>query len=67
MELVSEDHTRELETRLKAIRINPDDSCVFFRVRDDCVMLGRRCRYCRYGNFDDDWAAGEAGFCRFKS
>ena len=51
MEQVGTDRTRELEIRIKAIRILPEDTCVFFERQDGRVMGFKQCRYCRFAKF----------------
>ena len=63
MSELSADHTQELEVRLRAIRIQPEDSCVFFQLRDGCALAIRQCRYCHYGKFSDE---ADSRYCRFK-
>jgi hypothetical protein len=60
---VGTDRTRELEMRVRAIPISPEDSCVFFHRRDGCVMGFRQCRYCRFGSFEKE---NDPGLCKFK-
>lgn len=59
----STDRTGELEQRLKAIVIEPLDSCVFFEKREGCMMVLKECRFCRFSKFDEKC---EAGVCKFK-
>lgn len=63
MEQVGCDRTRELEIRVRAIRIIPEDSCVFFQRREGCVMGFKQCRYCRFAKFEPEQTQG---FCKFK-
>ena len=63
VEQVGCDRTRELEIRVRAIRIIPEDSCVFFQRREGCVMGLAQCRYCRFAKFEPEQSQG---FCKFK-
>lgn len=61
------DHTYELEQRLAAIRIAPEDSCSFFKVRDGSLIQLHRCLYCTYGAFMlISNSENRHGFCKFK-
>ncbi len=66
MENTSTDRTGELEQRLKAIRIFPEDSCVFFERREGCAMGFPRCRYCRFAKFEPNAEYEKQGLCKFK-
>ncbi len=63
MEQVGTDRTRELEIRIKAIRILPEDTCVFFERQDGRVMGFKQCRYCRFAKFEQE---KPNGYCKFK-
>ena len=63
MSTFATDRTEELELRLRAIRINPDDTCIFFEWQDGGILGFKQCKYCKYSKFEHD---DETGLCKFK-
>lgn len=60
------DRTAEVERRIAAIRINPDDECVFFQFRDGCLIPEKCCRFCRFAVFSGKSSESAQGLCKFK-
>lgn len=67
MERTGIDRTKELEVRLRAVQVYPEDSCVFFQRRDGCVMGFRKCRYCRFMWSYNEKEENSQGLCRYKN
>lgn len=66
METSGIDRTRELEIRLKAICILPEDTCIFFKRRQGCYARIKQCRYCQYSVFAHNAGFEGKGLCKFK-
>lgn len=61
------DRTYELEQRMKAVHIGVQDSCAFFKLREDSLANQRQCWYCVHSQFDrENNDLGQLGLCRFK-
>lgn len=61
------DHTLELEQRLRAIKINKRDGCAFWNARSDNLVNIRQCWYCAYSHFDrEKQDINQPGLCKFK-
>ncbi len=65
MEIKSIDRTNELEQRLKAIVVNSEDTCIFYKNRENALFYFKRCYYCTYYS-PDDVKNSETGLCKFK-
>ena len=64
MESLKVDHTNEVEKRITAIHISQNDSCIFFQIRDGCLLPEKTCYTCRHGLFID--GCQKSGVCKFK-
>lgn len=60
------DHTGELESRLLAVKILPNDTCAFFRLRESALACCKECWYCDYSMFGNDNCLKENGLCKYK-
>ena len=56
-------HTEEVESRIKAIRIKTEDSCDFFAAKEGRELTRSVCCNCKYALFLND---DEVGLCKFK-
>lgn len=65
MEIKSVDRTSELEQRLRAIKVNSEDTCAFWCRRADTLINLRHCFYCVSYYADAD-TTKNSGFCRYK-
>lgn len=63
----ADDHTTRLEQRFKAMQICARDTCSFFSQREGSVIILRKCRYCKYAQFQLDIIDDDSiGLCKFK-
>lgn len=61
------DHTKEVETRLSAIKVSSQDVCSFFEMREGCLINFKQCFYCKYGVFNEQAnTAYQQGLCKMK-
>lgn len=60
------DHTPELESRLIAVKIDPQDTCAFFSLRENAVVNIKECWYCKYAIFGSENCLKANGLCKFK-
>lgn len=61
------DRTGELEHRLRAIRIDPQDTCAFWTPKEGIFVTVQQCQYCLYGKFGDGNAEmWQSGLCKFR-
>jgi uncharacterized C2H2 Zn-finger protein len=60
---MANDRTKEVEERLKAIKIEKSDGCCFFVPREDSVFKIRMCIFCQYGKFEDE---KRIGLCKYR-
>jgi len=64
---ISTDRTHEIEQRLKAISIDTQDGCSFWKRREGSMVQIRQCWYCAYGQFDrENPDVRQKGLCKFK-
>lgn len=60
-------HTSEVEHRLAAIKICPQDTCDFFRLRESACVNLKYCLNCVYAVFDNQSNGNEEqGLCKMK-
>jgi len=64
MMLQTVDRSHELEQRLRVIRVGSEDTCCFWRKRDDSLIAMRRCYFCAH--YDPDRDNESRGSCIFK-
>ena len=63
--LNGKDRTAELEERLRALHVNSEDTCAFWKKNAETVLTLRRCHYCAF--YEQDSALSSlVGLCRFK-
>lgn len=61
------DHTREVEQRISAIKVRQRDICAFYQPRDLCLVAMKECWYCRFAFFDmESKELSKEGFCKFR-
>lgn len=61
------DRTREIEQKLRAIYIDTQDGCSFWKVRKDTMIQIHQCWYCEYGQFNrENPDVHQNGLCKFK-
>ncbi len=65
MKLVGKDRTAELEERFRALRVNSEDTCAFWKKNSETVLTLRRCHYCTFYEQAPELAS-LVGYCRFK-
>lgn len=63
---ISTDRTSEIEQKLKAIHIDTQDCCSFWKARDGSMVKIHQCWYCTYGQFNrEDPDVHQKGLCKF--
>lgn len=61
------DRTNEVEQKLRAIHIDTQDGCSFWRARDDSMVKLHQCWYCIYSQFNrENTDVSQKGLCKFK-
>ncbi|MPN08555.1 hypothetical protein SDC9_155838 [bioreactor metagenome] len=61
------DHTKEVEQRIAAIRILVNDSCIFFKPRIGSTAVLQQCLYCAYAVWDTKQnECKSTGLCKYK-
>jgi uncharacterized C2H2 Zn-finger protein len=55
---MAKDRTREVEERLKAIKVEKSDGCCFFAPREGSIFKIQICAFCQYGKFEDGKSLG---------
>ena len=66
MKIAGTNRTYEVEQRLKAIRVQSEDTCSFWDRSDDTVIALKRCYYCKHYE-PESKANPTAGYCKFKA
>jgi hypothetical protein len=58
------DHTKEVKIQITPIKINPRDSCSFYKSRDICLVAMKECWYCKYAKFNfEELEPNKEGTC----
>lgn len=61
------DRTSEVEQKLRAIHIDTQDGCSFWRAREGSMVQIHQCWYCAYAKFDrENPDVHQKGLCKFK-
>lgn len=60
------DHTSELEYRMLAVKIDPQDTCAFFSLRENAIANVKECWYCERAVFGNENCLRANGLCKYK-